>query len=104
MGIKKWNQAHLISYGFGSEGIRGSLGGRGDGEGVAGGNSRGAPEHRWPWPKCAFMQRYLHVALLKRRKTVMKERDRNDPWLGSRREMKKESRETGMGSRRKRRV
>lgn len=79
-----------------SEGITGSLGGRGDGEGVPGGNSRGTLEHRWQCTKRAFMQRFLHVSLFKRRKTVMKERDRNDPWLGSWREMKKESRETGL--------
>lgn len=80
-----------------SEGITGSLSRRGDVEGVPGGNSRGAREHRWQCTKRAFMQRFLHVSFLKRRKTVMKERDRNDPWLGSRREMKKESREAGMG-------
>lgn len=80
-----------------SEGITGSLSHRGDGEGVPGGSSGEAREHRWQCTKRAFTQRFLHVSFLKRRTTIMEERDRNDPWLGSRGEVKKESRETGKG-------
>lgn len=80
-----------------SEGITGSLSHRGDGEGVPGGNSRGAQEHRGQCTKRAFTQSFLHASFIKRRMTIMVGRDRNDPWLGSRGEMKKESRETGKG-------
>lgn len=77
----------------------GSLRHRGDREGVPGGNSRGAREHRWQCTKRAFTQRFLHTSFLKRRMIIMVERDGNDPWLGSRGEMKKERDSKGIEER-----
>lgn len=58
---------------------------------------QGSREHRWQCTKRAFTQRFLHASFLKRRMIIMVGWDRNNPWLGSRGEMKKESRETGKG-------